>query len=194
MTPDTFVTDGINKTYATTKKFRVNSTLIFLNGIYQGLGRDYTEDSGRQSITFKTLPDADLEGEIRYLEDEEIKTSEEGISSFKEQLVADAVNTFLNSDEFAETIAYTPKDGEERLIRAIVDRQIISPAGEDTGRLLQNQVKITIANSETYGVISVNKGEDKVSLPERIGGPDVDFIVIDILSQDEGMWSLLLQK
>lgn len=194
MTPDTFTTDGINKTYSTTKKFRANSTLIFLNGIYQGLGRDYTEDSGRQSITFKNLPDAGFEGEIRYLNDEEIQTAEEGVSSFKEQLVFDAVNVFLRSDEFAETITYTPKDGVEKLIRAIVDRQQISPAGEDTGRILQNQVKISIANSETYGVISIIKGGDKVSLPERIGGPDVDFLVVDILSQDEGMWQLLLQK
>ncbi|MDD4980696.1 MAG: hypothetical protein PHC54_05460 [Candidatus Omnitrophica bacterium] len=194
MTPDTFLTDGINKTYATTKKFRANSTLIFLNGIYQGLGRDYTEDSGRQSITFKVLPDADLEGEIRYLEDEDIETSESGVSSFKEQLVSDAVNIFLNADEFAETITYLPKGGEEILIRAIVDRNQISPAGEDSGRLLQNQIRISIANSETYGVISVNKGEDIVSLPERIGGADVDFVVADVISQDEGMWTLLLQK
>lgn len=194
MTPDTFVTDGINKTYSTTNKFRANSTLIFLNGIYQGLGRDYTEDVGRHSITFKVLPDADLEGEIRYLTDEDIPIITPDKTYLKDQLAVDMVNLFLNENEFAEYIAYTPKGGEEKTIKAIVDRRRIAPAGEDTGRLLEGQVEIIIANNETYGVSSVNKGGDKVTLPERIGGALIDFTVIDILNQDEGMFQLLLQK
>jgi hypothetical protein len=192
MVTDTFTTDGINKTYPTTKKFRSGYTLLFLNGIYQGLGRDYTEDSGHQSISFLTVPAPGLEAEIRYL-DEDLRF-DVGISTFKEQLVIDAVNTFVNIYEFAETITYTPKDGVGKLMPAIIDRSQISPAGEDTGRILKNQVNISIANNDLYGVISIIKGADKVSLPERIGGSNVDFLVADILRQDEGMWELLLVK
>jgi hypothetical protein len=194
MTPDTFVTDGINKTYETTKKFRANSTLIFLNGIYQGLGRDYMEDAGRQSITFKVLPDADLEGEIRYLTDEDIPIIIPGKTYLKDQLAVDMVNLFLNENEFAEYIVYTPKGGVEKTIKAIVDRQRINPAGEDTGRSLQGQIEITIANNETYGISTIIKGGDKVTLPEKIGGDLIDYLVIDILAQDDGMWRLLCQK
>jgi len=67
--PDVFTTDGINKTYPTTSKFRSKSTLIFLDGVYQGKGVDYAEDIGQQSITFVNMPPAGLKGEIRYVVD-----------------------------------------------------------------------------------------------------------------------------
>ncbi|MCX5712123.1 MAG: hypothetical protein NTY47_03495 [Candidatus Omnitrophica bacterium] len=193
MTPDTFLTDGISKTYTTTRKFKANSTLIFLNGIYQGLGEDYTEDSGRQSITFKVLPDAGLKGEIRYIE-EIVKSGAGGISSFKDQLSVDAVNAFLNDDEFAEEIDYTPKGGTVKMIKAIVNRQRVQPSGEDSGRTLSTQFEILIANDVTYGVASINKAGDTVVLAEREGGELVTFRVVDILSQDAGMFHLLIQK
>lgn len=194
MTPYIFTTDGINKTYATPSKFRANSTLIFLDGVYQGLGRDYVEDPGRQSITFINLPPAGLEGEIRYFTDQDMPISSPTRTFLKDQLAVDMVNVFLNENEFAEWIAYTPAGGIEKTIKAIVDRNRLEPAGEDTGRLLKDQATITIANNETYGVITIKKGEDKVTLLDRIGGELVDYLVMDILSQDEGMWELLLQK
>lgn len=194
MTPETFVTDGINTTYATAQKFRANTTLLFLNGVYQGLGRDYTEGANFKSIVFVVLPDAGGEGEIRYLIDEEIKTAVEGVTTFKEQLAADAVNALLNVDEFAEAIVYTPKNGTPKSIKAIVERRRVSPAGEDSGRVLENQAEIFIANNATYGVTSIKKGEDKVSLPERLGQADINWIVADVLGQDDGMWRLLCEK
>ncbi len=194
MTPVTFITDGINKTYDTPQKFRANTTLIFLNGVYQGLGRDYTEDSGRQSITFVNLPDGGLEGEIRYFVDTDIPVIIPGRTYLKDQLAVDTINTFLNENEFAEWIVYTPKSGTEKTIKAIVDRPRAQPAGEDTGRILLNEYSIMIANNETYGAITINKGGDMVTLLDRIGGTLVDFRVVDILSQDEGMFHLLIQK
>jgi hypothetical protein len=114
--------------------------------------------------------------------------------SFKTQLNDDVVNCFLNTDEFGEPISYTPKGGTAKSIKAQVFRQGIAPASEDTGRVLQSQVEIIIANDATYGVTSINKGGDTVSLPERIGGSNVTFSVADILKQDDGLWHLLLQK
>ena len=114
--------------------------------------------------------------------------------TFKSQLGQDAVNVFLNGNEFSEQVTYAPKGGSAKLIYAIVTRQRISPAGEDAGRTLINQAEIMIANDATYGVTTINKGGDKVSLPERIGGTSIDWTVADILDQDEGCWRLLLQK
>ncbi len=113
--------------------------------------------------------------------------------SFKDQLAVDAVLTFLNSDEFSEEIVYQPKNGSPRTIKAIVDRQRISPDGE-TDRTLQNQIEIRIANHATYGVDAINRGGDTVILPERVGGVETTYAVVDILGEDEGMWNLLLQK
>lgn len=114
--------------------------------------------------------------------------------AFKENLAQDAAKTFLNSNEFAEDITYTPKGGTAKTIKAIVNRKRIDPAYEDAGRILLNQSEIFIANDEASGVASVNKGGDLVSFAEVIGGALIEWVVVDILGQDEGMWHLLLQK
>lgn len=114
--------------------------------------------------------------------------------AFKSDLAQDAAKTFLNSDEFAEDITYTPKGGVAKVIKAVVNRKRIDPASEDAGRILINQCEIFIANDAVSGIASINKGGDLVSLAEVIGGTQIDWIVADILSQDEGVWQLLLQK
>lgn len=114
--------------------------------------------------------------------------------AFKDNLAQDAAETFLNSDEFAEEIIYTPKGGSAKVIKALVNRKRIDPAYEDAGRILINQSEIFIANDETSGAASINKGGDIVSLAEVVGGGAIDWVVADILGQDEGVWHLLLQK
>lgn len=114
--------------------------------------------------------------------------------AFKSDLAQDAAKTFLNSDEFAEDITYTPKGGVAKVIKAVVNRKRIDPASEDAGRILINQCEIFIANDAVSGIASINKGGDLVSLAEVIGGPLVNWVVADILAQDEGVWQLLLQK
>ena len=114
--------------------------------------------------------------------------------SFKDNLKRDALNCFLTADEFAEAIQYTPKGVTQKTIKAIINRKRIIPGGEESGRILQNQIEIFIANDPTYGIESVNKGGDEVLFPEVLGGIDVNFVVVDILGEDRGMWHLLVQK
>jgi hypothetical protein len=114
--------------------------------------------------------------------------------ALKEGLSQDIINCFLNTDEFAETIIYAPKGGVSKDIKAIVNRRRIEPAAEDSSRTLYREVEIIIANDPIYGVSSVNKGQDEVSLSEVIGGPAISWVVVDIMNQDEGAWQLLLQK
>lgn len=114
--------------------------------------------------------------------------------AFKSDLAQDAAKTFLNSDEFAEDITYIPKGGVAKVVKAVVNRKRIDPASEDAGRILINQCEIFIANDAVSGIASINKGGDLVSLAEVIGGSQIDWVVADILAQDEGVWQLLLQK
>lgn len=114
--------------------------------------------------------------------------------ALKQGLSQDIINCFLNTDEFAEAITYTPKGGSAKEIKAIVNRRRVEPANEDSNRSLYKEVEIIIANDPTHGVSSINKGQDEVSLPEVIGGPAISWVVVDILNQDDGAWQLLLQK
>ena len=114
--------------------------------------------------------------------------------SFKDNLKKDAVNIFLTTDEFAEAVQYTPKGQSPKTIKAVINRKRLTPGGEESGRTLQNQIEIFIANDATYGVDAIIKGGDEVLFPEVIGGIDVNFVVVDILGEDQGMWHLLVQK
>lgn len=114
--------------------------------------------------------------------------------SFKTKLTTDFKSVFLNRDEYAENIKYTPSGQSQRTIKAIVIRKRLSSSGEDTGRILQNQAEIYIANDSTYGVTSVDKGDDIVAMPEIEGGSDINWAIIDILEKDGGCWHLLIGK
>lgn len=114
--------------------------------------------------------------------------------TFKTKLDTDVANKFLNTDEFAELITYTPYGGVEKSIKAIVTRKRLDPDSQDQGRLLSNQVEICIANDSAYGVTTINKGQDKISLPAVIGGSNSDWLIIDIVDHDSAMWRLLAQK
>lgn len=114
--------------------------------------------------------------------------------SLKDLMAEDAANVVLNSDEFAEEIQYTPHNGTVRTIKAIVERSRIMPDSADAGRVLAKTVEVNIARHATLGVLAVTKNGDKISLPTVIGGTNDDYVVVDILSQDEGLWRLLLKR
>lgn len=114
--------------------------------------------------------------------------------TLKDQLKVDALNCFLNTNEFAEDIKYTPKGGVQKTIKAVVNRKRLTPGGEESGRILQDQLEIYIANDSVYGASSINKGGDEVLFPEVLGSIDVNFIVVDILGEDNGIWHLLVQR
>lgn len=114
--------------------------------------------------------------------------------TLKEQMAGDAKSAFLNTGEFAESVTYTPKGGTAKVLNAVINRKRLDPASEDIGRVLINQCEIFIANDATAGVASISKGGDIVSFSENIAGSVINWIVADILGQDEGIWHLLVQK
>ncbi|MDD5450195.1 MAG: hypothetical protein PHO42_06360, partial [Candidatus Omnitrophica bacterium] len=110
------------------------------------------------------------------------------------ELSKDIINTFLNTDEFAEDISYVTDTGVSRVIKAIVNRQRIKPSPENSGRILLNQVEIIIANDPENGLASINKGRDTFIFPALLGQTQVEWVVIDIIDHDQGAWHLLLEK
>lgn len=114
--------------------------------------------------------------------------------TFKQKLSEDAKNIFTNTDEFAETITYTPSGGSSKTIKASIFRDRLDAGNQDRNRTLTRQAEIMIANDSTYGVTFVTRAGDYVSFPVYIGGAAVDWSVIDILSHDEGMWRLLVER
>lgn len=114
--------------------------------------------------------------------------------SFKDQMSLDSVNVFLKVDEFAEEVSYTCDSGQTKLLKALIVREQIDSGSEDRGHILRNQVEMYIANHEEYGITEVTKGKDHVSFPLLIGGEDQDWRVVNILSKDNGMWHLIVER
>ena len=115
--------------------------------------------------------------------------------TLKSQLSIDAAKVFLNTDEFAEEITYTPKNGSPKTIKALVVRNRIDAADQGVGRIASRQAEVYIANDAINGVTSVDKGDDEVSFPETAGGTPITWVVIDLLGMDHlGLFHLLVEK
>lgn len=114
--------------------------------------------------------------------------------SFKTDLLDDARNVFLNTAELAEEITYMPDEGSARHIKAIVIRERPGTEPQDAGRTLQSQLEIFILCDETDGVARVNKGKDRVILPQRPGEESLEWAVVEVISKDDAIWHLSIQK
>lgn len=114
--------------------------------------------------------------------------------TFKSKVQTDSFHVFLNTNEFAETIQYTPYGQSAKSIKALITRGRVDAEGQAQNRYPHNRCEIHISIDDTYGVASVDKGRDKASFPERLGGTSVDWAIIDIVGKDDGMWHLVCQR
>lgn len=111
--------------------------------------------------------------------------------SFKDQLSSDALNTFLNSDEFAEEITYIPSGGASKIIKAVIVREGLEPSSENASRSLRKQAEIYIANDDVEGVASIDKKDDRITLND-IEGTAKEVRINEVLCNDNGMWHLMV--
>ena len=111
--------------------------------------------------------------------------------SFKDQLSQDSINTFLNTDEFAEEITYTPSGGPPKTIKAVVVREGLEPSSENASRSLRNQAEIYIANDDVNGVTVIDKKDDRITLND-VEDTAREARINEILSRDEGIWHLIV--
>lgn len=111
--------------------------------------------------------------------------------SLKDQMAADARMAFLNNNEFAEEITYTPAAGTAKLIRAVIVRKELSPSDEVTGRSLKNQAEAYISTDPIEGVAFINRRDDRIALND-VEGISKEARINDVLGKDEGLWHLLI--
>lgn len=114
--------------------------------------------------------------------------------TLKSKMQDDAKAAFLNGDEFAESVVYTPNGGSPKTINAVVVRKQLEADEQDQGHVLENQCEVYVANHAVSGVTSVQKGKDVLSFPEQPGGVSIGWFVVDVIEKDDGMWHLLVQK
>lgn len=114
--------------------------------------------------------------------------------TLKSKIQEDAKIAFLNSDEFAEMITYTPNGGSPKAIKALVVRERLQADGPDQGRVLNRQAEIYVANDAVEGIASVDKGNDSVSFPVFLDGSAVSWQVVELLGKDDGMWHLAVMR
>ena len=113
---------------------------------------------------------------------------------FSEKIADDAHAVFLNTQEFAEPIIYIPKIGSSKAVNAVVLRPQVDTSSQDSQRILHNRIELFISKDAEEGIASIDKGDDQVQAPVHCGEAPVDWVIIDILEEDMGMWHLLAEK
>src|SRR5574343_292898 len=104
------------------------------------------------------------------------------------QIVTDANDVFLDTDDFAESITYTPSGGAAVTVSAIVNRNPLQTRGTDNNARLEFEIEIEVAVESVAAVIL---NGDTVALKKREGDTaDTTFKVSHIVQQDSGMWRL----
>lgn len=116
--------------------------------------------------------------------------------TFKTQMADDAVNVFLNEDDFAESIEWLVAGLEpgRKTISAIVDRGELNSSGFDDADVLSRTAIVSIANRATGGVTSVTPGSDTAEVVMEEGKAAVSVRVLRILESDAGIWRIEVVK
>lgn len=110
--------------------------------------------------------------------------------TLRTQMVTDGA-TFVNLDEFGESITYTPKGASPKVINAVIRRRRPDATSQDRSRAVQLVADVWVRNDATTGVALVTRTADKLTFPRELGGPAEDFFVLDILHRDDpGVWHI----
>lgn len=99
------------------------------------------------------------------------------------QIAADVADVFLNSDDFGETVSYTPVGGSARSIVAVVVTMPSDLTQESSHEVAHNFVSVLAAKSASTGIEAPAKG-DTIVWSGRI------YSWVGIIHQDAGAWQL----
>lgn len=103
--------------------------------------------------------------------------------TFKDLIASDVANVFMDTDEYAEPVTYTPDGGSAVTVDAVVN---VGGKSEDP----------TVGGTESISVIEVNLPRDATtgiadpSLDATITHNSLDYKVTEILGQDDDMTRL----
>jgi hypothetical protein len=117
--------------------------------------------------------------------------------SLKERIITDAVNVFLNENQFAEEVTYyplrfgNPTTASPRSILAVVTRNQVAAFNPD--EQIVPEFEVRVANNSTTGISSdeINTGGDFIKLPTRVGETPQRRSVQLVTEHDEGMLVLI---
>lgn len=113
--------------------------------------------------------------------------------TLKQTISDDATSVFLNTDEFAEVVAYGASGAvSRRSIKAVIFREALG-GSEESGGVVTPTFQVHVANSATTGISSaeINLGGDVIDIPVRDGVAASSRRIVAIIDQDEGI--LVLQ-
>ena len=111
--------------------------------------------------------------------------------SFKDQMETDARACFFNTNEFAETILYTPKTAAGKYISAIVDRKPAGVQAVDQQRAMHDRPEVYLPDDAT-GIVQVAIG-DILTFPDE-AGVSTEYAVVNILDHTLGSWHVEVEK
>jgi len=110
--------------------------------------------------------------------------------TFKALMAADVSAVFLNADEFAEEITWTPAGGSARTITAVVDRQDVREEDQQDGRVLARRASIHASADAAAGVGTTPGMRDIATFDslawavDSISGPAEGIFRIDLIWLD----------
>jgi hypothetical protein len=168
-------------------------TLDVTNSLFQGDMPAVPDDSYivkiYEQLTATPLPSDNVLAEGEYVQ--QYGQAATPPTDFPSQMLIDA-GAFIS--DFAEPITYQAYSNANVLtatynINAVVNRSPPAAIQED-GKVLADDIEINIANDPNIGVISVNKGRDKIIVSGRYGGTAKAHVVTLLMSGDQGVWTL----
>ena len=106
----------------------------------------------------------------------------------------DDMDACFGVGDFDEEVTYVPLTGDQRVIRAVVTRNVPEPIAENK-KTSSPVLIVEVRNSATLGISSaeIDLGGDKISLPVRVGKTAESRPITQILSQDTGTLRLELR-
>ena len=111
------------------------------------------------------------------------------------RIITDAVDVFLNSDHFAESVTYYPHRfgtaATPRVINAVVVRNQVAVFNPD--EQIVPEFEVRVSNDATTGISSseLNTGGDMIKLAVRIGQTAEKRSVQYLTEHDDGMLVLI---
>lgn len=109
--------------------------------------------------------------------------------SLKTQMAADFANVVLNTDEFAESVAYTAPDGTITTCTAMwIPREAVTEYEEDIGRRSRRREgDLYVSNDPAEGIAL-----PVVDAAVQVGGEAYKVAAVGEL--EAGVWTLLLRR
>jgi len=110
--------------------------------------------------------------------------------TFKDLMDSDAQDVFLNDDEFAEEITYTPSVGDAKTIKACIDRGTFGEQPAPDGSQTIKTARLWICTDATAGVAAPAL-QDTVAFDsltwtvQEIDGPAGGMVLLTVRSIDQ---------